>query len=135
MSPGTVDTGDEPIRHNSGCVSSKTLSHCVRSVHSRACETLEVVFTCRLHFHRSSSSVEQTSLYFSDLNDIAADKKLSINGLSASMLPRNSAGTVRIRHECGRVDRTKRRGTTEKQSIAGVRSSTDSPLSVQFRYN
>jgi hypothetical protein len=109
---------------------------------------------------RSSSSVEQTSLYFSDLNDIAADKKLSINGLSAdycgigtpeisqkaetfgpgqsyedSMLPRNSEGTVRIRHECGHVDRTKRRGTTDKQSIAGVRSPTDSPLSVQFRYN
>ncbi len=84
---------------------------------------------------RSFSSVEQTSLYFSDLNDIAADKKFSINGLSAdscgigtpeisqkgetfgpgqsyedSMLPRYSAGTVRIRHECGRVDRTKRRG-------------------------
>jgi hypothetical protein len=43
--------------------------------------------------------------------------------------------TVRIRHECGHVDRTKRRGTTDKQSIAGVRSPTDFPLSVQFRYN
>jgi len=79
------------------------------------------------------------------LHDIVADKKLSINGLSADscgivtpeiwqkaetfwgcqsyedgMLPRNSAGSVRIRHECGRVDRTKRTGTTDKPSIAGV---------------
>jgi hypothetical protein len=34
MSPGTVDAGGEPTRDKSGCVSSKTLSHCVRCVYT-----------------------------------------------------------------------------------------------------
>jgi hypothetical protein len=109
---------------------------------------------------RSSGSVEQTSLYFSDLNESPPTRSFRSMGCPPtlvelgtpeisqkvetfgpgqsyedSVLPRYSGGTVRIRHEYGRVDRTKRSGTTDKQITAGVRSPTDSPLSVQFRYN